>query len=229
MRWSRIPFSSSGSLMPSASVSSDVGEVLKVNDFIVPFTGIVIVRSVTSTLSGMPSASVSLSVGFEPYVFTSVPSDSVSPSESAEPVPFGRVVIRAVRFIEPANANQCKVSAPLVPEISRRSVALAFVRPSTRRLRSAVDPSVAYHARNRGAAVKFFGNATVAGFVVAPTVRDPRVQVARADASDWGAIATYPTVSAGCASPAFTRIRASKPANVGERTRAAATSGSAYD
>src|SRR6266540_2922634 len=177
----------------------------------------------------MPSASVSLSVGFEPYVFTSVPSDSVSPSESAEPVPFGRVVIRAVRFIEPANANQCKVSAPLVPEISRRSVALAFVRPSTRRLRSAVDPSVAYHARNRGAAVKFFGKATVAGFAAAPTATDPRVQVARADASDWGAIATYPTVSAGCASPAFTRILASKPANVGERTRAAATSGSAYD
>src|SRR6266571_5942266 len=163
--------------MPSASVSSDVGEVLKVKDFIVPFTGIVIVWSATATLSGMPSASVSLSVGFEPYVLTSAPSESVSPSVSADPVPFGRVTIRAVRFIEPANANQCSVSAAGVPGFSRMRVALAFVRVWTRRLSSSVEASVAYHARNRGVVLKFLGKATVVGFVDAPTVRDPRVHV----------------------------------------------------
>src|SRR6266540_1358676 len=176
--------------MPSASVSGDVGEVVYVIALRVPFTGIDTVRGVTSTLSKTPSASVSLRVGFEPYVLTSAPSGSVSPSVSADPVPFGRVVIRAVRFIEFAKANQCSVSEVGLPEISRTSVALAFVRRSTRRLRSAVDPSVAYHPRNRGAAEKAFGKVTFAGLADAPTARDPRVHVARPVGSACGAIAT---------------------------------------
>src|SRR6266540_3540102 len=93
-----MPASSSGSLTPSASVSSDVGEVVNVIVFKVPLIGTLIDRLVTSALSLRPSASVSFSVGSDPYVLTSVPSVSLSPSVSAEPV-------RSPMFLFPPEAS----------------------------------------------------------------------------------------------------------------------------
>src|SRR6266545_4126116 len=162
-----MPASSSGSLTPSASVSSDVGEVVNVIVFKVPLIGTLIDRLVTSALSLRPSASVSFSVGSDPYVLTSVPSVSLSPSVSAEPVPFGRVVIRAVRF---------------VTEL-RRSPMFLFPPEASPRI----------HARTSGVDEKFAGYTQFP--VWFGKYASARVHVARTVGSGWGEVATYPTTS----------------------------------
>src|SRR6266511_272676 len=181
-----MPASSSGSLTLSASVSSDVGEVVNVIVFKVPLIGTLIDRLVTSALSLRPSASVSFSVGSDPYVLTSVPSVSLSPSVSAEPVPFGRVVIRAVRFIGPAKARNSIVSPGAVPLCSRKIVALWFVTELRRSPMFLFPPEASprIHARTSGVDEKF------AGYTQFPVwfgkYASARVHVARTVGSGWG-------------------------------------------